>query len=255
MAVLRGFGAPGSPRATVAKASCRGVAHASRPAASGADARRRSVQRPDRARRRSERPVSGPSGASGLVSGPSGASGLVSARTTPRHSVSAAFVIQSSIAFTGISVDVDGRPVFEVREHFYKGELVAHAKTAAGARAVPLTPELARRLRERRLCSPYSQDQHPIFATLRGTHIDAANWRRNIWRPAREAAGLPWATPHTLRHSLASLLLQNGHTIEQIAAWLGHEDSSFTVRTYVHTREMGSAEFLDRVLGAGSTSS
>lgn len=149
-----------------------------------------------------------------------------------------------------ITVDAAGRSVFEVRDQFYKGELRAHAKTAAGARAVPLSPAFARRLRARRLRSPYSLDEHPVFVTTRGTHIDAANWRNQVWNPARHAVGLPWATPHTLRHSLASLLLENGHTIEQIAAWLGHEDSAFTLRTYVHTRDTGSADFLDGVLGA-----
>lgn len=92
-----------------------------------------------------------------------------------------------------------------------------------------------RRLRELRLRSPYSLDHHPVFASIRGTHIDAPNWRNQAWNPASEAAGLPWATPHTLRHSLASLLLENGPTIEQIAAWLGHEDSAFTLQTCVHT--------------------
>jgi len=132
-------------------------------------------------------------------------------------------------------------------------ELRAHAKTAAGARAVPLAPDIARRLRVRRLGSPYSLDHQPGFASLRGTHIDAPNWRNQAWNPAREAAGLPWATTHTLRHSLASLLLENGHTIEQIAAWLGHEDSAFTLRTYVHTRDVGSADFLDDFLGGASS--
>lgn len=148
-----------------------------------------------------------------------------------------------------ITADAEGRPVFEVRDQFYRGELRAHAKTAAGARAVPLAPDLARRLRVRRLRSPYSLDSDPVFATGRGTHIDAANWRNQAWNPAREAARLPWATTHTLRHSLASLLLENGHTIEQIAAWLGHEDTAFTLRTYVHTRDTGTADFLDGVLG------
>lgn len=149
-----------------------------------------------------------------------------------------------------ITVDPQGRPVFEVREQFYRGELRAHAKTAAGTRAVPLAPDIARRLRARRLQSPHSLDNHPVFATIRGTHIDAANWRNHAWNPARKAAGLPWATTHTLRHSLASLLLENGHTIEQIAAWLGHEDSAFTLRTYVHTRDLGSADFLDGLFAA-----
>lgn len=57
------------------------------------------------------------------------------------------------------------------------------------------------------------------------------------------------ATPHTLRHSLASLLFEQGHTAAQVAAWLGHQDPSFTLRVYVHARDAGDAEFLDEALG------
>ena len=67
--------------------------------------------------------------------------------------------------------------------------------------------------------------------------------------PRRPARRRVQATPHTLRHSLASLLFERGHTAVQIAAWLGHSDPSFTLRTYVHARDVGDAEFLDDVFG------
>jgi integrase len=148
-----------------------------------------------------------------------------------------------------VTRDEADQPVFVVREQFYRGVLRGEAKTTAGARAVPLAPSMAKRLAERRLASRWSGDDDPVFTTARGTFVDAHNFRRR-WRAATKRADLEWATPHTRRHSLASLLLSNGHTIEQIAAWLGHTDSSFTLRTYVHARDVGSAEFLDGVLGA-----
>jgi len=39
---------------------------------------------------------------------------------------------------------------------------------------------------------------------------------------------------HVLRHTFASVVLQAGETIAQLAAWLGHADPAFTLRTYVH---------------------
>jgi site-specific recombinase XerD len=57
------------------------------------------------------------------------------------------------------------------------------------------------------------------------------------------------ATPHTFRHSLASLLLERGHAAAQIAALLGRSDPSFTLRTCVHARELGDVSFLDDVFG------
>ena len=100
----------------------------------------------------------------------------------------------------------------------------------------------------RRAKAKWATDADPIFPSSVGTPLDARNWRKNVWRPAVKAAGVE-ATPHTLRHSLASLLFEQGHTAAQVAAWLGHEDPSFTLRTYIHARDVGDATFLDDVLG------
>ena len=80
-----------------------------------------------------------------------------------------------------------------------------------------------------------------------------------IWKPALVEAGLipppkvevverpgkeplrrvKWAMPreegfHVTRHTFASIVLQAGETVTQLAAWLGHSDPAFTLRTYVH---------------------
>jgi integrase len=125
---------------------------------------------------------------------------------------------------------------------------IPDSKTDAGVRAVPLAPEFNRRLLRRRAAAQYSTDTDPIFPSTSGTPMDASNFRREVWRPAAKAAGVD-ATPHTLRHSLASLLFERGHTAAQVAAWLGHEDPSFTLRTYIHARDVGDAAFLDDALG------
>ncbi|MFE0647426.1 tyrosine-type recombinase/integrase [Streptomyces sp. NPDC059534] len=39
---------------------------------------------------------------------------------------------------------------------------------------------------------------------------------------------------HVTRHTFASVVLAEGETITQLAAWLGHSDPAFTLRTYVH---------------------
>jgi integrase len=48
-----------------------------------------------------------------------------------------------------------------------------------------------------------------------------------VWAPARKAAALDWAGLHALRHTCASLLIDEGRSPVQIAAWLGHHSPAF----------------------------
>ena len=54
-----------------------------------------------------------------------------------------------------------------------------------------------------------------------------------------EDAGLEHIRFHDLRHTFATLALQNGVDIKTISSMLGHYDAGFTLRTYTHaTRQM-----------------
>jgi integrase len=64
------------------------------------------------------------------------------------------------------------------------------------------------------------------------TYVEPKNgkqpWRKETWQMPREFGF------HVLRHTFASVVLAEGETITQLAAWLGHTDPAFTLRTYVH---------------------
>lgn len=69
-----------------------------------------------------------------------------------------------------------------------------------------------------------------ILPGLNGGHL---SYQRRAWAQIRDAAGLPWLREHDCRHSLASVALAAGATLDQIGELLGHR-SVQTTRRYAH---------------------
>lgn len=67
----------------------------------------------------------------------------------------------------------------------------------------------------------------------RGGVLNYSNWKRDVWVPATTAAELPDVTPHDLRHTYASWILQDGVSIEALSKLLGHSSVTTTER-YSH---------------------
>jgi integrase len=57
-----------------------------------------------------------------------------------------------------------------------------------------------------------------------------------LWQAAIRGLDVPQIRLHDARHTCATLMHMQGVPIALVAAWLGHADVSFTLRTYVHAQ-------------------
>jgi len=71
-----------------------------------------------------------------------------------------------------------------------------------------------------------------VFPSTRGTPLDPANVRKAFARTLKKAELPAHFTPHSLRHTFASILLAEGKSPAYVQAQLGHASITLTVDTY-----------------------
>lgn len=121
-------------------------------------------------------------------------------------------------------------------------------KTEAGRRYIPFNAKLLGIIKEQRAAQrvdrmtagelwqggkPGKGEQY-IFSTRTGGPMD----RHNVARALREysdKAKIERRGPHALRHTFATRWIQSGKDPVTLSKILGHSNSNFTMRVYVHT--------------------
>jgi hypothetical protein len=121
-------------------------------------------------------------------------------------------------------------------ERAFSGRVLGTPKSKESIRQVDLSPRLAevlrRHLTERSArCLAKDWTAPWLFLTEAGTPFTKQNVQRAMDRFCRRA-GLGHWSPHDLRHTYASLLLQNGENPKYVQQQLGHATLSLTTDLY-----------------------
>lgn len=148
------------------------------------------------------------------------------------------------LALNWESVDLDAGTIAisAARLAVSGGSVTGATKTKTSTRTLPMPEDLSRALRAERkrqreaklaLGSKWAGSGLVVVDELGAApHPDTLT---KAWKKALGSAGLPHVRLHDARHSCATLMHMRGVPVVVIAAWLGHQDAGFTLRTYAHS--------------------
>jgi integrase len=140
----------------------------------------------------------------------------------------------------------DPEPVARVRRSLSKdddGRLVVKSTKTEKGRAIALLPQVVEALQthrkrqaEQRLkYSGLWRDEDLVFPSQTGGPMSWDNLVRRNLKPLMRAAGLPETTrPYDLRHTFATLMLEQGENPKVVQEVLGHSRITHTMDTYSH---------------------
>jgi len=171
--------------------------------------------------------------------------------------------IGEALAFTWEDVDFDGREIRVERAVNNQGVIStpksSHGRTLDMSMAVK---DVLQR-HQAKLASAWLQrkpEMGPHGASLPKGEMPPWVFRSDAWTPmdhanvakafkrVLKAAGLALHhSPHDLRHTFASLLLQQGESIQYVQRMLGHASITLTVDTYGKWLPMGNKAAVDRL--------
>ena len=129
------------------------------------------------------------------------------------------------------------------------GMILSEPKTKSSKRAVTL-PAVAYNALKHHL-EQLHKKQGLIFTTSSGKPISPRNFIRHFKQTVQNL-GIPDLSPHSLRHSHASLLLASGVNPKIVQERLGHSSITLTLNTYSHvipSLQEEAARRLDDLMG------
>lgn len=125
------------------------------------------------------------------------------------------------------------------------GELkVLPPKTANSVRKIAISRETLKLLQEEHRKHPSNPYLFPSPVTGGMYHPDSVV---KLHQKILKDAGLEYLKFHSLRHSFATLALQNGIDVKTVSNMLGHSSAGFTLATYTHSTNRSQAQAAARM--------
>ena len=114
--------------------------------------------------------------------------------------------------------------------------ILSQPKTGNSIREVSIPQDAVELLKQEHAKHPDNPWMFPSGRTGEMYHPDSVV---TLHKRILKDAGLEHIRFHDLRHTFATLALQNGVDVKTVSSMLGHYDAGFTLRTYTHvTRQM-----------------
>lgn len=137
--------------------------------------------------------------------------------------------------------------------------LVTTPKTAGSNRKIPINDSLVEALKTEKikqeemallLGSGYDRSNNYVIRTIIGKPYANLSAINRVVNRLTEKAGLPHCTIHGFRHSVASILDDNGVPLQDISVLLGHESTTTTERIYIRRRRTAKVETINALNNA-----
>lgn len=118
-------------------------------------------------------------------------------------------------------------------ERTYNKQAWYDVKTETSRRKIDIGPSMLAELKKWKLACPPNK-LNLIFPNRAGQPINYSNMVNRYYRPALKTAKLGKVRFHDLRHTYASLLIEQGENIKYIQTQLGHSSPTVTLNVYSH---------------------
>ena len=137
------------------------------------------------------------------------------------------------LALLWTDLDIENKTISVTKQvNRIKGQLVVNQpKTQNSIRTLAIPQQAVDLQVEEHRKHPSNPFMFPSPATGEMYYPDSVV---NLHKKILKDAGLEHIRFHDLRHTFATMALQNGVDIKTVSSMLGHYDAGFTLRTYTH---------------------